>query len=297
MTERIIDISDEPAQLHVRYDNLVVEVDGKERYSVPLPELGVLVTSNPRISYTHSVLSCLAESGGVLVVCDGRHLPCAMQVPLHANYVQSERFAKQASASLPTRKRLWQQLVKAKIRAQARALQELRGDDHGLIGLVSKVRSGDPANVEARAARRYWPLLFENEDFRRHGEPEGPNIALNYGYAVLRAIAARAICAAGLHPSLGLHHHNRYDAFCLASDMMEPMRPAVDAVVARMTDEKGDALELDRETKSILLESLTGRFYLKGEKRTMFDILSIMASSLVGVYSGEAKNAVMPEVV
>ena len=133
---------------------------------------------------------------------------------------------------MPVCKRLWRQIVRAKIKAQAALLVELRGTDFGLGALVLRVRSGDPSNVEARAARRYWPHVFADLDFRRHRENEDQNILLNYGYAVLRAIIARAICAAGLHPSLGIHHHNRYNAFCLADDLMEPFRPAVDHAVA-----------------------------------------------------------------
>jgi hypothetical protein len=172
----------------------------------------------------------------MFIVSNEKHLPAAMLLPLSTHSTQTERFARQAAVSLPTRKRAWQQIVQAKLRAQARLLEETTGADQGLHVMAGRVRSGDPDNLEAQAARVYWPALFgkeaSGEAFRRDPEGEGINVHLNYGYAVLRAIVARALCASGLHPSLGVHHHNRYDTFCLADDLMEPFRPLVDRVVA-----------------------------------------------------------------
>ena len=148
-----------------------------------------------------------------------------MLLPLVGHHLQARRFVAQAAASVPTKKRLWRQIVRAKIELQAHTLETLHGDSAGVRPLMRLVRSGDPENVEARAARAYWPLLFADDDFRRDHERGDQNRLLNYGYTVLRAIVARAICAAGLHPALGLHHHNQYSAFCLADDLMEPFRP------------------------------------------------------------------------
>jgi CRISPR-associated protein Cas1 len=206
--------------------------------TIPFADIAVLVTSHPQISFTQAVLAGLAAAGGMFIVSNEKHLPAAMLLPLSTHSTQTERFARQAGVSLPTRKRAWQQIVRAKLRAQARLLEEATGSDGGLGVMAGKVRSGDPDNLEAQAARIYWQALFgrgaSGEAFRRDPDGGGVNVHLNYGYAVLRAIVARALCASGLHPSLGVHHHNRYDTFCLADDLMEPFRPLVDRVVARL---------------------------------------------------------------
>jgi CRISPR-associated protein Cas1 len=255
----------------------------------------VLILAHPRIALTQPVLARLAAAGGVVVVCDAKHMPAAMLLPLEAHFAQSERFAQQAAVSEPTRKRLWQSLVRAKVRAQARALEEVRGQDAGLLDLVPKVRSGDPANVEAEASRRYWPALF-GQAFRRTRHGPGPNALLNYGYAVLRAIVARAVCASGLHPSLGLHHHSRYDAFALVDDLMEPFRPIVDRAVAVHCAAHGTSAPLDRGAKSALIGALMGRFHVRGQARTLFDIAQRTAASLAAVFAGRRKTLLLPEI-
>jgi CRISPR-associated protein Cas1 len=295
MADRIIDLSEEPARLSVRYTNLVIEREGAEPVTTPLEELAVLVVSHPQVSLTHAVLAGLASSGGVFVTCDDKHLPAGMLLPLVAHFTQAERFERQASAPLPTRKRLWQEIVRAKLRAQAHLLCELVGGDQGITTLISRVRSGDPDNVEAEASRRYWPALFRGVFFRRDRFGIPPNNHLNYGYAVLRAVMARAICAAGLHPSLGLHHHNRYDAFRLADDLMEPFRPLVDHAVVNLTQRRGINASLDREAKAELLKALSGRLLLNGEWRTLFDVASRTASSMVAVFAGERRDLLLPE--
>ncbi|MBZ0254251.1 MAG: type II CRISPR-associated endonuclease Cas1, partial [Candidatus Methylomirabilis sp.] len=234
-------------------------------------------------------------SGGAFVACDEKHLPVGMLLPIDAHFVQAERFARQAEAAFPVKKRLWKQVVQAKIRAQGRLLDALHGKDMGLLPMAGRVRSGDPDNLEAQASRRYWGALFDKPGFRRDRTAEDANRNLNYGYAVLRAIVARAVCAAGLHPSLGLHHHNRYDAFCLADDLMEPFRPVVDGAVVRWVRERGEGAPFDREAKARLLEALTGRFEAEGEARTLFDLAARAASSLAGVFLGERADLALPE--
>ena len=273
----------------------MISRDEQPKVTIPLPEVAVLVVAHPQVVMTQAVLAGLAEQGGIVVVCDAKHMPAAMLMPLAGHFVQGERFALQAKASLPTRKRLWQSLVKAKIRAQARALTDLRGDDAGLAQLALRVRSGDPSNVEADAARRYWPALFADPRFRRDRHGGGPNALLNYGYAALRAIVARAICAAGLHPSLGLQHHNRYDAFRLADDVMEPFRPVVDRAALIHSVSHAPQVSLDREAKAALVGALMGRFRVAKESRTLFDIAGRTAASLVAVFAGERKTLLLPE--
>jgi CRISPR-associated protein Cas1 len=319
MTERILDLSERPAHLSVRNELLVIrfgpvaavydrrttgdaevaateaaEAALPETHTIPLAEIAVVIASHPQISYTHAVLAGLAAAGGMFVVCDPKHLPAAMLLPLVTHSTQTERFAAQAKLSLPTGKRLWQQIVQAKLRAQARLLEERTGKDWGLGALAGRVRSGDPDNLEGQAARMYWRALFEDESFRRDPEGEGVNSCLNYGYAVLRAAVARAICGTGLHPSLGIHHHNRYDAFCLADDLMEPFRPVVDCVVAKLRDARGNDIPLDKEAKRALLEALLGRFTADNESRTLFDWVSRTACSLSAVIEGSAEKLEIP---
>ncbi len=296
MTNRILDFSEKAVRLSVRLDNLRIRQDEEPEVMIPLADIAVAVVSHPQVTYTQAVLAGLAAAGGAFVACDERHLPVAMLLPIEAHYVQAERFVRQAQASVPTQKRLWKQIVRAKLRAQARVLNELYSMDAGIPALISRVRSGDPANVEAQASRRYWPKLFNNPNFRRRREGEDLNRHLNYGYAVLRAMVARAVCAVGLHPSLGLHHHNRYNAFCLADDLMEPFRPLVDGAVARMAREEGGLVPLDRETKQELIEALTGRHTIEGESRTLFDILGRTASSLAAVYLEGEREISLPEI-
>jgi len=295
MTERIIDISDQPARLHVNLERLMIERDGAEPEAIPLADVAVLVVSHPQVTYTHAVLSGLAAAGAAFITCDQRRMPVGMLLPLAGHSVQAERFALQAQAAEPTKKRLWQQVVRAKLSAQARLLSDLRGTDLGLAAMARRVRSGDPDNLEAQASARYWPALFPDPTFRRNVDGEDQNRLLNYGYAVLRAIVARAICASGLHPSLGIHHHNRYDAFCLADDLMEPFRPLVDRAVVRYTEARGPDAPLDRQAKAALLEALTGRLTLKGESRTPFDVAARAAASLAAVFEGTRKNIVLPD--
>jgi len=295
VTDRIIDVSSEPARLSIRYKQLVIENDGEEQTTIPVEDIATVVVSNPCVSYTHAVFSELAGKGATVVICDGKHLPAAMMIPLVANSTQTERFAIQAVTHIPVRKKLWQQVVKAKIRAQAKLLMDVRGEDMGLMAISRRVSSGDSENMEGTASRRYWPALFNDEAFVRRRDGPDQNRFLNYGYAVLRAITARAICASGLHPSLGLFHHNRYDPFCLADDLMEPYRPIVDrAVVAWMKDHDPFG-EVNREVKQALIEPLTGRFVVDGECRTLFDLIGRTTSSLAAVYEGKRTSLALPE--
>ena len=282
--ERILDIAERPTRLSVRYSQLVIQPDGGEEVTTPLCEVAVLVLSHPQVSITQAVVSGLAENGGSIVFTDGKHMPSAMMLPLQVHTTQTERFAAQIGASLPLRKRLWQQLVRAKIRAQGRLLQELHGTDGGLIAMAERVSSGDAGNLESQASRRYWPLLFNDPKFRRGSEGPDQNAHLNYGYAILRATVSRALCAAGLHPSFGLQHHNRYDPFCLANDVMEPFRPVVDRAVHRWIQDYDPTEPLNKEAKAALLAPFFARFVVEGESRTLFDGVSRVASDLASAF-------------
>lgn len=295
MIDRLIDLAEQPARLRVENGLLIIELERGDSTTLPLADIAVLVVSHPQVSYTQAVLAGLARAGAAFVACDERHMPAAMLLPLERHSTQGERFQEQADAPLPTKKRLWQQIIQAKLRAQARVLAKHVGGDQGLAVMAESVRSGDPENLEARAAQRYWPALF-GKSFRRNPDLEDHNALLNYGYGVLRATVARSICSAGLHPCLGLHHHSRYDAFRLADDLMEPYRPLVDRAVFEWVKATGQVYPVDKHAKNALLLAFTGRIEHEGESRTIFDLLSRSAASLAAVFMGERKDLLIPEI-
>jgi CRISPR-associated protein Cas1 len=290
MSNRIVDLSERAVRLRVNNSLLVLEMEEERARTIPLGELAVVIAAHPQISFTHAVLSGLAGAGAAFVACDEKRRPVAMLLPLIVHSLQAERFAAQAALSLPKRKQIWKQIVRAKLLAQGRLLVERTGQHHGLVPLAGKVRSGDPSNLEARAARIYWKALFGEAEFRRHAEEDGLNACLDYGYAVLRAVVARALCGAGLQPTLGIHHHNRYNPFCLADDLMEPFRPVVDRAVAALWDARGEGLQLDKGSKRVLLDALLGRFTSNGESRTLFDWAARSAFSLASIIAGEGER-------
>jgi len=259
--KRTIEISTPGVVVTRKQRQLSLELAGSILGSVPLEDLGVVVTDTPQLTFSSGALEGIADYGAVLVVCGADHLPTGIFMPLVANTTAGERLRAQVGASVPLLKNLWASLVRAKVRNQAELILRCNpGVD--LYALVREVRSGDVTNVEARAAQAYWPALFaelpgpgHQQPFRRGRDGAPPNNLLNYGYAILRAAVARGLCAAGLHVGLGVHHHNRYDPMPLASDVMEPYRPWVDRRARELA--ASGMSELDREAKKSLLSVLT----------------------------------------
>lgn len=265
-----------------------------EEVTVPLGEVEGVMISHPQCTVSARVMSELGRWGVALVCCDQRRLPAGIMLPIGEHGRIASRFALQARMSLPVRKKLWRQVVRAKIRNQGSLLARIHGFDHGLNALAADVLSGDRTNVEATAAVRYWRALFADPDFRRDPGLGGRNALLNYGYAVMRGIVARAICGAGLHPAVGLHHHSRGNPLCLADDLMEPFRPIVDQVVAGFGLGAIDPPDLTRDIKAKLLRALVERFDVKGERRTPSDIAERLVRSLARVVDGDADRLWMP---
>jgi len=297
MIKRTVEISGSGNRLSVSLGSLIIQRDDQEIARVPLEDLGVLILDAADTVYTHWVLAEALAAGAVVIPCGRDHLPCGLFLP-QDNSLQTQRLAAQVAAPLPLKIRLWKQIVQAKVRHQAAALPQDSPARGRIANLVTQVRSGDPTNVEAQAARIYWQALFGPgaPEFRRNPDAEdGANALLNYGYAVLRAIVARAICAAGLHPSLGLQHHNRYDAFRLADDLMEPFRPVVDRAAVIHCVRHAPQVSLDRKAKAALIGALIGRFRVGKESRTLFDTAGRTAASLVAVFAGERKTLLLPE--
>lgn len=295
MIDRVIEISETSASLSVRNGLLVAGLQGSKEVTVPLPEISVLLLSNPAITLTQPVLSGLLAAGGVAVFCDNKRLPVGMALPVAAHFAQTSRFSAQAAMSLPLKKSLWRQLIVSKIRHQAELLADVQGNDSGLMRLAASVKSGDPDNIEAQAARRYWGRVFGDSGFVRDRDGGGLNALLNYGYMVLRAVIARAVCSAGLHPSLGLHHHNQYDQYCLASDLMEPFRPLIDREVVELSRESGPDCELNPEKKKRLAGVVEKRIKVGRGKNSVFQAAYRLASSLAEAASGNKGKLDLPK--
>lgn len=289
MTDRIIEIADTPARLRVDLGRLAIEVSEQPPVFVQMSEIAAVVVSNAGVTLSQAVLAELAKNGAVFVAMSENFLPIGMLLPLDAHSTQSARMGKQAEAAEPTKKRAWQSIVRAKIKAQWALLDEVGAPLSGLDELLSRVHSGDPENIEAQAASKYWRALFGG-DFRRNRDAFDQNRLLNYGYAVLRAATARAICGAGLHPALGVQHHNQYNPFCLADDLMEPYRPMVDRVVHRLAAREGPQVELGKAIRAEIISALLGRVSVRGSQRTLFDALSRSAASLARVLTGEDRD-------
>ncbi|MBK8913458.1 MAG: type II CRISPR-associated endonuclease Cas1 [Phycisphaerales bacterium] len=294
MTDRILDLSAEPAMLRAENDQLCIRRGEIEIARTPLAELAAVLLTHPQVTCTQPALAGILRYGGAVIVCGPDSLPVGLMLPLVGHSTHTERVKAQAACPRPRAKRLWQQIVRAKIAAQSALLRDLHGHDAGLCEMVRTVRSGDSTFVESRAAQRYWPLLFDDPAFVRRREVPDQNRYLNYGYAVLRAIVGRALVATGLHPALGLHHHNRYDPFALAADLMEPLRPCVDRMVCEVVGCFGRDAALQRNVKTALLEPLLGRWSDGAEARTLFDWSARLAQSLVTALTGENARLLLP---
>jgi CRISPR-associated protein Cas1 len=296
--------------LSVRHNQLVIKLPEIERneslpelfkeqsvVTKPIEDLGIVVLNNRQITITHSVLEKLLENNVALITCDQRGFPVGLMLPLSGNTTQSERFRDQIEASLPLKKQLWQQTVQSKVRNQAVVLKELRGGSvKNMLIWANDVRSGDPDNLEARAAAYYWKNMFPTlPDFVRGREEEPPNNLLNYGYAILRATVARGLVISGMLPTLGIHHHNRYNAYCLADDIMEPYRPFVDELVAKIFDENPDCTEITKEIKTQLLTIPTLDVHIGGQRSPLMIAVSQTTASLYKCFSGESRKISYPE--
>ncbi len=260
--------------------------------TIPVEDIGVVVLDNKQITVTQGVLEALLENNTAVITCNSSRMPVGLMLPLCGNTTQSERFRDQLDASLPLKKQLWQQTVQAKIANQAAVLKECRGAEvRNMLKWVDEVRSGDADNMEARAAAYYWANLFRN--FKRDREGAPPNNLLNYGYAILRAVVARGLVSSGLLPTFGIHHHNRYNAYCLADDIMEPYRPCVDRLVVDMFD--SGMVELNKEAKAKLLSVPVFDVTVNGQRSPLMVAVGQTTSSLYKCFSGESRKIAYPE--
>lgn len=300
-----------PAYLSLKNEQLVVKMpqsdsgqqsaissqQSEKVTTIPIEDIGVVVIDNRQITITSGLIDALLENNCALITCDSKSLPVGLMLPLCGNTTQSERFRHQIEASLPLKKQLWQQTIQAKINNQAAVLDNCTDAETACMYVWAKdVKSGDSENHEGRAAAYYWKKLFGYiEDFNRDREGVPPNNLLNYGYAILRAVVARALVSSGMLPTLGIHHHNRYNAYCLADDIMEPYRPFVDEMVFNLIKKKGLPEEgLTKEWKAELLQIPVLDVVISGKRSPLMIAVAQTTASLYKCYSGEIRKIVYP---
>lgn len=298
-----------PAYLFTRNEQLVIRwpaIEKQEELSaefkqslertIPIEDIGVVILDNKQITLTHALIEKLLANNSALITCDSKHHPVGLMLPLCGNTTQTERFKQQIEASLPLKKQLWQRTISAKISNQAAVLAAQGHCETENMRIWAKnVRSGDSENLEARAAVYYWKNLFPQiPEFIRDREGEYPNNFLNYGYAILRAITARALVCSGLLPTLGIFHRNKYNAYCLADDIMEPYRPYIDKFIIEImhstTEEK-----LTTEIKRKLLTIPTIEVTINNKRSPLMVAISTTTASLQRCFAQETKDIIYPK--
>ena len=285
-----------PAHLHMKDNQLVYRPKEGEERTIPIEDIGFVVIESQQISLSVPVLNALIDNNAAVIICNDKHLPASMLLNLDGHSIQTELFSRQLDASEPLKKNLWKQTVEAKIKNQAALLEMLGKQANDMHILARQVKSGDSTNREGTAARLYWPRLFASGFVRdRYGSP--PNMLLNYGYTILRAAMARGLIGSGLLPTLGIFHHNRYNSFCLADDIMEPYRPFVDAFVYRIFYAEPDLIELGIKEKLELLEVLSSDVVINKMMRTMMVAISQTTASLSKCFASETKKIQFPAFV
>jgi CRISPR-associated protein Cas1 len=291
MVGQVVEIATDGRYLSLDRGFMTISEHGDEIGRVPLDQVAAVVANAHGLTYSNNILVTLAQRGVPVILCGGNHVPAAIVWPVDGHHAQSGRMIDQASAGLPLKKRLWAQIVRAKILAQGSTLASVGAPHSGFLLLSRKVRSGDPENVEAEAARRYWPLLMGKE-FRRDQDGVGKNALLNYGYAILRGGVARAVMAAGLHPGFGLMHSNRANPMLLVDDLMEPFRPIVDREVWRLSN--AGVAEVDRDSKAALARIMVVDLPTRHGESPLMNCAERMVQSLARAFAGDGETLDLP---
>ncbi|MDE3742875.1 type II CRISPR-associated endonuclease Cas1 [Maribacter polysaccharolyticus] len=286
-----------PAYLSTKNEQLVVNFpeEGKKEATIPIEDLGYVVLEDPQITVTNGLLMKLVQNKTAVITCDKQHLPCSFFQPLVGHSEQTERMRHQLNASIPLKKQLWQQTVMAKIENQAQHLLQRDKNALKLKRWAKEVKSGDTDNHEAYAAAYYFQNLFEIAGFSRNQKGMAPNNLLNYGYAILRAVTARALCSSGLLPAIGIYHRNKYNAFCLADDIMEPYRPFVDALVYDIVETGCQLEELNQNLKAELLSIPAMDVVIDGKQSPLMNAMSRTTNSLYECFLGSGRRLLYPE--
>jgi CRISPR-associated protein Cas1 len=286
-----------PAYLKTINEQLVVEMkDSGEVKETPIEDIGLLILDHQQITLTQALLAKLLSNNTAVITCDQTHHPTGMWLNLDGHTLQSQKFQAQIDASIPLKKQLWQQTVMSKIANQAALLEKQKEEYKPLITYAREVKSGDSENHEARAAAYYWKRIFPDFlEFRRERYGPPPNNLLNYGYAILRAAVARSLTASGLLPTLGIHHRNQYNAYCLADDIMEPYRPFVDKTVCNIIRSNGKFLEMTPKMKTELLAIPAMDVRLDGQKSPLMNAVQRTTASLSKCFEGKTRKLLYPE--
>jgi CRISP-associated protein Cas1 len=285
-----------PGYLSTKLEQLVLDREEEDKVSMPIEDLGFVMLDHPRITITQQLLAKLMHNNTAVIVCDETHHPAGLFLPLEGHSLQQLRYECQVNASQPLKKQLWQQTIAAKIANQAAVLKRQREDPGPLKRWANSVKSGDPDNLEARAAVYYWKNVFPPFfEFSRQREGPPPNNLLNYGYAILRAVVARSLVSSGLLPTLGIFHKNQYNAYCLADDIMEPYRPYVDATVCDIIRMNGKFLDLGPPIKKTLLEIPVKDVMINGEKSPLLNAVAKTTASLAKCFEGSQRKILYPE--
>lgn len=285
-----------PAYLKTANEQLVIEMhDTGETRNTPIEDIGLVILDHQQITITQSAMARLLACNAALITCDATHHPTGMLLSLDGNTLQSQKFQAQVDASVPLKKQLWQQTIMAKIENQAALLQIQREENKLLLTYAKEVKSGDSENHEARAAVYYWKKVFPSFlEFRRERYGLPPNNLLNYGYAILRALVARSLVASGLLPTLGIHHRNQYNAYCLADDIMEPYRPFVDRIVCQIIRGNGKFLEMTPSMKKALLEIPAMDVIIDDKKSPLMNAVQRTTASLTKCFEGVSRKILYP---
>jgi CRISP-associated protein Cas1 len=288
-----------PYQLSTRLEQLIIKSkELPDEVIRPIEDIGFVILDHAMITLTHGLVQKFAFHNVAVIWCDDKHLPTSLLLPLDGNHLQSERFRAQVAATEPLKKQLWKQTIEAKISNQADLMAKMQLDDAPLRRYAAHVLSGDTNNREGLASRHYWEHLFNYwvKDFTRDRYGNPPNNLLNYGYAILRAAVARALVGAGLLPTLGIQHHNRYNAYCLADDIMEPFRPFVDQYVVQIIANLGvPDQDLSKDHKAAILKVLTADTFMEGKGSPLMIAIQKSANSLVHCFEGDARKLLFPK--
>lgn len=285
-----------PVSLSLKYNQIEIRYkDVEEVITRPIEDVGVIIVENQMVHFTIPLLNALADNNVAVIFCNAQCMPNTMLMPLESNAIQQEVYRFQVEASLPTKKRIWKDIIECKIRNQAALLDMLGRDGKVLKPYYMNVLSGDSDNREGLAAKIYWQQMYGRR-FNRNRNGEDPNSLLNYGYAILRAAVARALLGSGLFPAFGLFHRNRYNAFPLADDVMEPYRPFVDYAVYQIFGYSSEAC-LDKEAKQSLVRVLFTDVKMKDQIRPLQVALSMTTASLVRALKDKKESIIYPSFV
>jgi len=288
-----------PAYLSTHLEQLVIEFPEKEKEkkTIPIEDIGMLILDNPQITFTQMLLVKLLQNNAAIVSCDQKHMPLGLWLNLDGHTLQSARHKQQIESSMPLQKQLWQQTIRVKIENQAAVLRKQGFAEENMRYWANEVKSGDTENHEGRAAAYYWKTVFGDEGFRRDRSGLPPNNLLNYGYAILRGCMARALVGSGLFPSFGIHHRNQYNPYCLADDIMEPFRPYVDLQVLEIIQQFGIPEGLTTELKRELLKIPSMDVYIDGQKSPLMLAVQRSSASLARCFEGDLRKINYPQII